>query len=201
MPTVSRSRLVHHLQLWGLAVLLAGWQTIASAQATSAEPSEPTATSAAVELVLPAGTEVKMRLEQAIGSKTHKRGDVFALVVTAPVTIGEQIVIPTGARAEGEIIHAAKAAFSGRAGELIATARRVRVGDREVKLRSFLAGTGTERAQLAAGVGIAVGLPGLFIRGGQILIPAGTEVVSITASDALLLAIPPEPQPENSSNE
>ena len=63
-----------------------------------------------------------------------------------PVAVDGEVVIPAGAACVGEVVHAAKAGFGGKAGELILASRFVRLGDREIKLRSFSAGNGTSSA-------------------------------------------------------
>jgi len=120
--------------------------------------------------------------------------------VLSPVTVDGHVVIPAGTSAEGEIVHAEKAGWIGKAGELIATARRASVGDREVPLRSFIADNGKSRTDIAGAVSIAIGLPGIFIRGGNIVIAAGTEMVAIVADDVRLPPIPSAP-PENTSDD
>ncbi len=55
---------------------------------------------------LPAGTEVKMKLETPISTRSNKPGDRFAGRVTADVTLNGRTVIPVGAALEGRIARA-----------------------------------------------------------------------------------------------
>src|SRR5262249_27227866 len=129
-----------------LTVCCAG-VAFATAQITRAEDTaaaaDATATPAA-HLCL-ADTEVHLKMLVPLGSDTHKPGHRFPIEVVEPVRVDNVVVIPAGAQGEGEVVHAAKSGFGGKAGELILVSRFVRVGDRTVKLHSFSAGAGADR--------------------------------------------------------
>lgn len=55
---------------------------------------------------LPAGTNLRVRLDQDLGSKTSQTGDSFDATVADSVVVNGQTVIPKGARAEGTVIDA-----------------------------------------------------------------------------------------------
>ncbi len=55
---------------------------------------------------LPAGTRVRVRLDQDLGSKISHAGDSFTATVADAVVINGTTVIPQGARAEGTVIDA-----------------------------------------------------------------------------------------------
>lgn len=57
-------------------------------------------------LVIPAGTELTVRLESAVGSKTSNEGDPFEASLAEPVVVGERVVIPKGATASGVVTQA-----------------------------------------------------------------------------------------------
>lgn len=139
-------------------------------------------------LLLPADTEIHLQLLEPVASNSHKHGDKFALQVTSPVLVDGVVVIPSGARGEGQVVHAAKGGFGGRAGELILASRSVSVGEQTVKLRSFSAGNGQDRVNLALGLSFVV--VGMFVTGKDISLPAGTEVFAKVATDTML---PPTP--------
>jgi hypothetical protein len=152
--------------------------------------------------VLPAATEIHLRLLEPVASNTHKHGDRFKLEVVEAVAVDGDVVIPAGAAGVGEVVHAAKAGFGGKAGELILASRFVQVGDREVKLRSFSAGNGTQRVNLAMGLSFVV--VGLFVQGKNIALPEGTDVFASVAADSELAVAPPvpsEPTRETENNE
>ena len=91
-------------------------------------------------MTVPALTPVLVRIEGEISSKANKSGDRFKITVAEDVHVGETVVIPAGSIGEGEVIHAAKRGAGGKAGELIVMARYVRVGEDEIRLRSFALG-------------------------------------------------------------
>jgi hypothetical protein len=55
---------------------------------------------------LPAGTDLRVRLDQDLGSKISQAGDSFSATVANDVTVNGQVVIPRGARADGTVIDA-----------------------------------------------------------------------------------------------
>lgn len=55
---------------------------------------------------LPAGTHLRVRLDQDLGSKISQSGDNFGATVADDVLVNGQTVIPRGARAEGTVIDA-----------------------------------------------------------------------------------------------
>jgi len=52
---------------------------------------------------LPAGTELKVKLDRIISTATNKAGDRFSAHFTAPVTFQGQTIVPAGAALEGRI--------------------------------------------------------------------------------------------------
>ncbi len=57
-------------------------------------------------LVIPAGTELRVRLDQDLGSKISHAGDSFSATVADDVVVDGRTVIPRGAEAEGTVIDA-----------------------------------------------------------------------------------------------
>lgn len=55
---------------------------------------------------LPAGTDLRVRLDSDLGSKISHAGDTFTATVANDVTANGQVVIPRGAQAEGTVIDA-----------------------------------------------------------------------------------------------
>jgi hypothetical protein len=77
-----------------------GAPTSQQAQAASQAPPPP----AVVDL--PAGTRLRIRLDQDLGSKISNAGDSFTATVDDPVVINGETVIAKGARADGTVIDA-----------------------------------------------------------------------------------------------
>lgn len=55
---------------------------------------------------LPAGTDLRVRLDQDLGSKISRPGDTFNATVADDVIVNGQTVIPRGSRAEGTVVDA-----------------------------------------------------------------------------------------------
>src|SRR5579863_1844 len=53
---------------------------------------------------LPAGTTIRVRLDQDLGSKISNSGDTFQATVADDVLVNGQTVIEKGARADGDVI-------------------------------------------------------------------------------------------------
>lgn len=53
---------------------------------------------------VPAGTSLTVSLDQTLNSERHGSGDAFSATVTDPVTAGDRIAIPSGAKVQGEIL-------------------------------------------------------------------------------------------------
>ena len=64
------------------------------------------ATLAAAQTTIPDGTKLRVRLDQTISSSTAEEGQTVELSVTEPVKVGDQIVIPEGARVTGTVTEA-----------------------------------------------------------------------------------------------
>ncbi len=58
-------------------------------------------------VVVPEGTVLTVRLNQAVGSKISNSGDPFSATVVDPVQVGDKVVIPKGSEAGGTITEAA----------------------------------------------------------------------------------------------
>jgi hypothetical protein len=55
------------------------------------------------DAVLPEKTRIKLQLNNPLSTKVNSEGDAFTAVVTAPVMLGDQMVIPKGSEVTGSI--------------------------------------------------------------------------------------------------
>jgi hypothetical protein len=85
----------------------------------------------ATPLIMPSGTPITVRLQQRLSSATAVPGERFEAVVDEPVVVGDRILIPVGARAEGHVIVARHSGRLHHPGELGLTLDRVTV-DRQI---------------------------------------------------------------------
>lgn len=128
---------------------------------------------------VPAGTPVTIALGTTLASSTHKRGDVFPIVLAEPLLIDGAEYLPAGTPGTGQITHAATARGGGAPGELMIAARTLETPNGPLRLGGFkLGGRGEDNSGMALGVSIAVGPFAMFIRGREIVIPAGTRGIA-----------------------
>ena len=144
-------------------------------------------------MTVPADTELVFEMVDAVNSKTNQRGDRFALRLAEPLRVDGQLLLPVGAPALGEVVHADRGKAGGQPGELTLAARYVDWEGRQIALRSFRAGVGRDRGKAALSVAIAAGVAGFLVRGGNIEMPAGTL---ITAKLRVATDLPVLPEPE-----
>ena len=72
----------------------------------SQQAAAPQAPPPPVVVELPEGTDIRVRLDDALGSKISQPGDSFTASVADDVLKGGDVIIPKGARAEGTVVDA-----------------------------------------------------------------------------------------------
>lgn len=132
---------------------------------------------------VPVDTELHLVLDAPVTTRTAKPGDTFPLHVAEALAVDGQVLIPSGAPAVGQVIHAQKAGAFGKAGELIVTVRYVELDGRRIKLHKLQPRTGRDRTTAGTVVAAAVGPFGAFVRGGQIDLPTGSAMTSYLAAE------------------
>ena len=73
-----------------------------SSQSTA--PAVPTPAPPPQKITVPAGTQISVRMNDEVDSEKAQVGDVFHGSISAPVTVGEETVIPTTADVEGRVV-------------------------------------------------------------------------------------------------
>lgn len=86
---------------------------------------------AAAQVTIPDGTKIRVRLEQTLSSANADQGQGVDLSVTEAVKVGDEVVIPEGARVTGTVTLAQEKRHMGRAGKLDFSIDRVRAADGE----------------------------------------------------------------------
>lgn len=85
-----------------------------SEQAAAPKPAAPVAPTM-VQVTIPAGTKLSVRLIDAIDTTVNKAGDVFRGTLNAPIVVEDKVVLPKNADIEGQVVDAASAGhFTGR---------------------------------------------------------------------------------------
>jgi hypothetical protein len=130
-----------------------------SAPPAEQKPSEPLF--APRPIVVDAGTPIRVTVDQSVSSKTSNPGDHFDASLAAPIVVGEKVVIPSGARARGNVTDAKSAGkFKGNA-ELSVTLDSITVNGKSYAVQTTSvteSGKGRgKRTAVGAGGGAAVG--------------------------------------------
>lgn len=153
---------------------------------------------------IPALMVVDLEILSTINSKANKIGEKFPFKLAKPIAVDGREIVPAGAMGSGDVVHAAKSRFGGKAGELVIAARYIDHAGIRVPLRSLRAGEGQgkDNTEAAAAVGIAVGILSMFVTGGEVNVPAGT-IMNAKISAAMLVPLPQipslSPAPEKGS--
>jgi len=191
-------------RLWAVLPLVLSCAP-AAAQPAAPPPPAPAAPMSAPRAV--GGQPVILEVAEAVSSKVHKRGDMFALRLVSPIVVGDQVLIPAGASGRGQVIDAASAGPLGRPAKLILAARYLEVNGAQVPLRAFhlgSAGADNSNTVMAASFVPYIGIFAGFMKGGEIIIPAGAlgqaklgaDYPAIPAAPpAAPAATPPQSQP------
>jgi hypothetical protein len=121
------------------------------------------------------GTAVTIEILEPLNSALLKRGDKFRLRLAEAVLVESKLVLASGLEGVGGIVHAEKSRSGGKAGELLIAARYLETSGTQVPLRGLkLGGSGKDNTNAAMATAFAVGPFALFVRGREIVIPAGT---------------------------
>lgn len=166
-----------------------GAQTVPDAGATSTTMAA--SPPAAPQSQIPAGIWLTLEITQTLHSGRLKRGDRFPLRLAAPLVMDGVVLLPAGVAGVGEVIHVEQARSGGKAGELLLAARYLEMGRQQIRLRSFrLGANGTDRSVLSASLAPAIGVFSVFVHGGEIEVPAGTQGRARTVEDTRIEHVP-----------
>jgi hypothetical protein len=187
-----------------LAVALALTAVPLAAQAPAVAPA-PAGTTETVPTphpaccTVPARTPVEIEIMDAVDSRANHPMDHFAFRLAEPLTIDGHVIAPAGTPGIGEVVHAARARFGGKAGELILAARYLDLNGTHIPLRSLHVGprqghdssaTVNTMGMVAAATVPVLSLVGFMIAGGEVRVPAGTHANAMTATETVLAPVP-----------
>jgi hypothetical protein len=143
-----------------------------SVQAVSAKP----------QLVLPANTEIILRMSDDLTSKGGKidAGHMFRLTVAYDIRVQGTIVIPSGTPAVGEVTMRTGKGVFGKSGKMEVELRHVDLNGRRIPMNGKFRQEG-EGNTLAAVGAIFLSAPLLFVTGKSAVIPRGRELTGYTA--------------------
>lgn len=165
-----------------------------AASAQSATPpvasiSSPAIAGIAGPAVLRTGTKVPLKLSEELTTKGKKLrvGQRFQLEVAESVLVDNQVVIPIGSPATGEVTDVRNKGMWGKSGHLTAQVLYATVNGRQVKLNGTFDDKGTAGGIGAVAVSAIVFAPaGFFMTGTSARIPLGAPVIAFVGEDVPL---------------
>lgn len=127
-------------------------------------------------LVIPDGTEIRLRLKHPVSSATAQEEDAVILEAADDVIVDGEVVIAAGAEAYGRVTDARPRRGFGRRGKLDFTIDVVEaVNGANVPLRTERSLRGGDRYTKAGVVTLIAGPFGIFVKGKNVEVPAGAE--------------------------
>lgn len=136
------------------------------------------------EVLVPEATAVELRLEQALSSASATTNLPILFRVQDDVVIDGRTVIEEGALARGTVTRAQHRKGFGRRGKLEFTIDVVEAIDgQNLRLRASQSLKGKDLYGTAGVVTILTGPFGVFVKGKDVEVPAGTEYTIYTDSD------------------
>lgn len=165
-----------------------------SVQALAQSAIEPVILAPANGSVIESGTEIVLRLREELTTdkKKLKPGYRFQMEVAEPLRLNNQIIIPSGTPAIGEVTEVRNKGLWGKAGYIEARAISMRTGGRTIRL------SGSFNDKGAAGTDI-IPVVGFFTPGSSATIGSGSIVKAFLDED-IVVAQPPAPAPAKPSS-
>ncbi|MEO7564078.1 MAG: hypothetical protein ABIR63_08620 [Sphingomicrobium sp.] len=138
--------------------------------------------------VLRAGTEVALRVEESLDSnnKSLREGQQFRMTVANDMMLGNQVVIPAGSPATGEITELRRKGMWGKSGRINARVLNARVGDRLIRLTGTFDDKGITGTAGVVGAIVFVPIAGFFVTGTSAKIPVGSGVKAFLDEDLVI---------------
>jgi len=182
-----------------LALASAAMLVCSTATAQTTMPVAPVAAVAAANYstaVLRTGTEVPLKLSEGLTTKGKKLkvGQRFHMEVAENVVMQDQVVIPAGSPAIGEISEVRNKGMWGKSGHLTARIMYVTVNGRQIRLSGGFDDKGVTGTAGVVGAIALVPVAGFFMTGTSAMIPMGTAVKGFVDEDVpLTMAAGPAP--------
>lgn len=139
------------------------------------------------EALLPAGTEIRVRLLETVSSASAQKRQPLLLEAFEDIVVDGEVVVAQGARVEGTIVRAQRRHGFGRRGKLaFSVDRALAVNGEMLPLAEETSFRGSDRYSKAAVVTLLFGPFGIFVKGQGVEIPAGTELSAYVRGDRLV---------------
>jgi hypothetical protein len=152
-------------------------------QTTGSAPlvvAQPLATIPTSTMTLPSNTEVTLRMNDELTSKSARVGTEFNLSVAEDVIYQNYVVIPRGTRGVGEVTWLTGRGAFGKSGKMEIQLRYLEIGGRHISISGKYRQEGEGNTVATIGAVIAVGVFGGFVTGHSAVIPEGRELKAYT---------------------
>jgi hypothetical protein len=168
--------------LLGSSLLSAGLSLVPNASSMANAASQV----ASGSVVLPAGTAVSISLMNQISSKEASIGTSVDFRVTGDIKQGGKIVVANGSIGHAQVVASRKATIVGQEGELTVSDFHVNAVDgTRIPLVATLNQVGTDKMVVSI-VAAILCLPFILLKGGDAVVPAGTQKTVYTSMDATI---------------
>jgi hypothetical protein len=184
--------MIKSLALAGAAMLVCS-----TATAQTGAPLAPVAAANYNTAVLRTGTEVPLKLSEELTTKGKKLkvGQRFHMEVAENVVMQDQVVIPAGSPAIGEISEVRNKGMWGKSGHLTARIMYVTVNGRQIRMSGGFDDKGVTGTAGVVGAIALVPVAGFFMTGTSAKIPMGTAVKGFVDEDVPLTIAAAAPAP------
>ena len=163
----------------------------AAQDATAPVPVQAVRVAEAPAHVLPAGTEIPLKMSETVTTKGKgwDEGDQFTLTVAAPVMLGDYVVIPQGTRGVGRITWLTSRGAFGKSGKMDVGLEYLEMGGRRINIDGTYRQEGDGATLATVGGVILAGVFAGFITGKSGVIPKDRELMATLEAD-LPVALP-----------
>jgi hypothetical protein len=140
----------------------------------------------AASVKVPEGTEMRVRFDEMVTSKTAAQGDQFSITLAENVMLADGSVLPAGYKGVGEVTNAEKRGMMGKGGELNVRFNYIKVGDQRLRLRGSKGAEGKDAVGATVALTVLFGPIGLIKKGKDVEIVAGQEMTVYADGDAVV---------------
>ncbi len=153
------------------------------------------------QVVIPKDTEIKMRLKKDISSRSAKKNDIIPMVLAHDIFIDNNILVMTnGGIVTSSVKSVRRGGRFGRTGYVNLDVTKVESMDStELPIQIDAAGEKFDKKKIGMAAGAStlgylvlgpIGLAGgAFIKGGEVEVPAGTEISVRTTEDCKVIGV------------
>jgi hypothetical protein len=159
-------------------------QTLAALMGFSAALVCPVASADRETVTVLAGTEARLALVDRMSSQTAITGQKFKLALDQDIRLDGRVVIPRGTEAVGTVLRVGRRGMVGTAGLLSLRVDCLLVDGRRIPLLANLSMRGGTHEFAAIFMTALFGPVGIFRRGGEVVVPAGSLVLAYIDANA-----------------